>query len=182
MADRLGPRIGAWVSVLAVLYLVIPHILFWSTGTLADGNHVAQDFHATGMSLSAMERAMGMVIAGLPVLFLSLSLFHLIRFFQGLDGTSRLHGGSSRALVRSSRHALGGAVLLFLYPTLLSLAFFLTQPVEHRTVIVSMQPEVETLLLGGLLFFLGAHAVRKPVTDGPAAGALEPEADALERG
>ena len=58
---------------------------------------MAQDFHATGMSLSAMERAMGMVIAGLPVLFHSLSLFHLIRFFRGLDGTSRLHEGSRRS-------------------------------------------------------------------------------------
>ncbi len=97
MADGLAPRIGAWVSVLAVLYLVIPHILFWSTGTLADGNHVAQDFHATGMSLSAMERVMGMVIAGLPVLFVSLSLLYLIRFFQGLDGTWGLPEGSSRS-------------------------------------------------------------------------------------
>lgn len=166
MADRLVPRIGAWVSVLAILYLVIPHVLFWSTGTLANGNHVAQDFHEAGMSLSAPDRAVGMVIAGLPVLFLALSLFHLIRFFQGLVGTSGLPERSVRALMQSSRYALGGAVLLFLYPTLLSFGFFLTQPPEHRILIVSMQPEVRTLLLVGLLFFLGAHAIRKRFTVG----------------
>lgn len=160
-------RAGSYASLGILLGLFLYHASFWLFGSLADGGHVARDFDEAGVTLATVDRLLGFVIGGLPVAFFMLSLEYLRRLFVGLKTTTTINVKLASILVRASVHALLGAVLLLLYPSLLSLGFFLTQPPGSRVFLVSAQPHVQVLLFATGLLFLAAKALK---------ASLQPEA------
>jgi len=137
-------NLGFVLCLITIVTLILNHSIFWFSGELSDGNHIAQDFYEASLSLQLTERIIGFIIAGIPVGFFAMSLTKLSIYFY--------RNPSINQLKKSSFYALSGAIALVLYPTLLSFIFISTASMESNMVIISFQPIVAVLLVISGLF------------------------------
>ncbi|MGF1671719.1 MAG: hypothetical protein ACFCU6_14840 [Balneolaceae bacterium] len=137
-------NVGIVLCLITIVVLILNHSIFWFSGELSDGNHIAQDFHQAGLSLQLTERIIGFIIAGIPVGFFAMSLEKMALFFYNQP--------SLTLLKESSVYAVFGSFALVLYPTILSFIFIATTSMESNMVIISLQPMVAVLLIISVLF------------------------------
>jgi pilus assembly protein TadC len=152
-------NLGIVLCMVTIVALILNHSIFWLSGELSDGNHIAQDFYEAGLSLQLTERIIGFVIAGIPVGFFAMSLAMLAAYFYNNPVINQLN--------KSSVYALGGAISLVLYPTILSFIFIATASMESNTVIISLQPMVAVLLVVAALFSSIVYTLNDKSKDSP---------------
>lgn len=153
-------KLGGFLCLAIMLYIIASHVGFWVFAELSDGGHVSGDFHEAGVILQLPERVTGFLIAGIYIVLFSISLYKLMLFFRTVGQYENYEVQTLNNLFNSSKYALFGSIAMMLYPTVLSFLFIAMNSMEQNVIIASIEPLVFMLFIISILFFLLVRTIQ----------------------
>lgn len=161
MKQEFLAKFSALVCMGAMVGLLGMHTDFWIFKELGEGGHVLRDFHRVGMTLTPGDRLVGFIIQGAPLGFFGWAFYKGMILFWRLSSLPKWNQAIMDGFYQASKFAAIGAVLMVVYPTVLSLAFSATEPAGQRVILFSITHEGTFILVCSGLFYSLAYSLRK---------------------